>query len=102
MADEIATVELTLQRPRRGNPLRDLSTMRSVEELPPYIAEVVAAVAQGIQTSREFARVQKISISNASERFRVARQLGWIVPANRRYYPREGIRYTLNPSKSLQ
>jgi len=48
--------------------------MRSVAELPPYIAEVVTAVAEGVQTSREFATGRKISISNASKRFRVALQ----------------------------
>jgi hypothetical protein len=60
----------------------------------------VQAVAEGVQTSREFATLRGISISNASERFRVARRLGWIVPMDGRYLPRQGFRYTLNPSKS--
>ncbi len=34
------------------------------------------AVAEGMQTSRQFAESRGISINNASERFRVARRLG--------------------------
>ena len=40
--------------------------------------EVVAAIADGIQTTRDFAARRDISISNARERFRVARELGWL------------------------
>jgi hypothetical protein len=52
-----------------------------------------------METSREFAKARGISITNASERFRIARKLGWIVPADGRYLPREGIRYKLDPLK---
>ena len=78
--------------------MRDLAADTSTSELPHYIAEAVKAVAAGIQTSREFATLRGISITNASERFRVARQLGWIVPVDGRYLLRQGIRYTLNRS----
>ena len=93
-------MDLPFQPPAGGTPPRDLAEIRDVADLPLYIAEAVRAVAAGIQTAREFATLRGISISNASERFRVARRLGWIVPVDGRYLPREGIRYTVNPSKS--
>jgi hypothetical protein len=52
----------------------DLAATASIAGLPPYIAEVVTAVAEGIQTSQEFAKVRGISISSASERFQMARR----------------------------
>jgi hypothetical protein len=56
--------------------------IQSAEGLPPYLAEVVEAVTAGIQTTREFANRQNISISNSSERFRLALKLGWITREN--------------------
>jgi hypothetical protein len=70
--------------------------VQSVEELPRYLAEVVELVSAGIQTTREFAERQSISISNASERFRVARKLGWIERVEEEYKLRQGFRYTLS------
>jgi hypothetical protein len=70
--------ELRFDPPRRGNRPRDLSSIQSVEGLPPYLAEVVEAVTDGIHTTREYAERHNISISNACVRFRVARKLGWI------------------------
>jgi hypothetical protein len=93
-------VDLLFQPPASANPPRDLAATTSAADLPPYIAEVVKAVAEGVQTSREFAKARGISISNASERFRLARGLGWIVPVDGRYLPREGIRYALGLSFS--
>ena len=85
--------ELRFDPPRRGNRTRELSSIQSVEDLPPYLAEVVEAVANGIQTTREFADRQHISISNASERFRVARELGWIRLSNNDASKRKSYRY---------
>ena len=75
---DFEVTELRYEQPRRGNRKRDLSSIQSIDDLPPYIADVVRAVVAGVQTTREFAERQHISISNASERFRVARTLGWI------------------------
>jgi hypothetical protein len=92
---DFVVTELRFDSPRRGNRSRDLSLVQSVEELPPYLAEVVEAVAAGIQTTREFAQRQNISISNASERFRVARKLGWIDRVDETPESRRGFRYRL-------
>jgi hypothetical protein len=62
----------------RGNRPRDTTSIQTVDELLRYHAQVVEAIADGIETTREFASRQDISVSNASERFRVARELGWI------------------------
>jgi Tfp pilus assembly protein PilZ len=75
-----------------------LEAIRDIADLPPYIAEVVRAMADGVETSREFAQIRGISITNASERFRVAGRLGWIVPVDGLYLPRQGIRYRLGPN----
>ncbi len=98
-AAEARTVDLSLQPPDRVGPARDLAALSGNAELPPYIVEVVKAVAQGVQTSREFATHRGIFITNASERFRAARRLGWIVPVDGRYLPRGGIRYRMSPSR---
>jgi hypothetical protein len=93
---DFVVTELRFDSPRRGNRSRDLNSIGSIDELPPYIAQVVEAVAAGMQTTREFAVRQNISISNASERFRVACKLGWITRADDAYQPRKGFRYVLN------
>lgn len=98
-ASEARTVDLPLQPPSGGAPPRDLAAITSIADLPACIAEVVRAVAEGVQTTREFARTRGISISNASERFRAGRRLGWIVPVDGRYLPRQGIRYRLDPAR---
>lgn len=92
---QVRAVDLPLLPTASANPPRGLAGISSITDLPPYIAEVVEAVAQGVQTSREFATLHGISISNASERFRVARSLGWIVPVDGRYLTRQGMRYRL-------
>ena len=97
-ASDVRAVDLPLELPVPGRQPHDLASIRDIDELPPYIAEVVKAVACGAHTSREFAQVRGISISNASERFRVARRLGWIVPIDGRYLLRQGIRYIFDPS----
>ena len=66
MAVEARTMELALQPLASVRPPRDLPVIRDIAELPPYIAEVVMAVAEGVETSREFARLRGVSISNAS------------------------------------
>ena len=58
--EDFAVTELRLEKPRRGPRPRDLTSIQSVDELPPYLAEVVKAVAAGIQTTREFAERQNI------------------------------------------
>jgi hypothetical protein len=75
VAAEARSVDLALQPPVRVSPPRDLGAIRDSADLPPYIAEVAKAVADGIRTSRKFAKARGISISNASERFRVAHRL---------------------------
>jgi hypothetical protein len=100
VADFAATVELTLQRPLLPGPGPNLASITRLDELPHYLREVVTAVAEGVPTSTEFAKVRGISISNASERFRLARRFGWITPADGRYLARQGLRYTLDPSKA--
>ena len=69
--------------------------------MPAYIAEAVNVVAAGVQTSRQFAMLRGISIPNASERFRMARKLGWVAPVEGRYLPRQGIRHTSYLSTAL-
>jgi DNA-directed RNA polymerase specialized sigma24 family protein len=100
VAAEVRTVDLVLQPTAGVSPPRDLAALTSIAELPPYFAEVVKAVAGGVQTSREFAKSRGISITNASERLRLARRLGWIVPSDGRYLPRQGIRYRLDPTQA--
>lgn len=95
-AAEARTVDLPLETPSGGTPPRDLAAIASVADLPAYIAEAVRAVAAGVETSREFAAIRGISITNASERFRQARRMGLIIPVDGRYHAREGIRYTAN------
>ena len=80
---------------------RDLAAIASIADLAPYIAEIVKAVAQNVETSREFAKTRGIPVTNASERFRVARRLGLVVPVDGTYLPRQGIRYRLAPCRSL-
>jgi hypothetical protein len=84
---DACVVDLSLHPPEPIGSSPDLAAITSIAELPPYVAEVVNAVAQVVQTSREFATLRGISISKASERFRVARRLGWIVPMDGRYLP---------------
>ena len=74
--------------------MRDLGATASIDDLPPYIAEVVKAVAEGVQTSREFANVRGISISNARP------GVGSVLPVDARDLPRQGICCTLNPARS--
>ena len=73
---KVRTVELPLHPPAQANPVRELTAKATLSEPPPYIAEGVRAVAEGIQTSQGFARARGISITNASERSRTARRLG--------------------------
>src|SRR4051794_10626001 len=76
--EDFAVTELHFERPRRGPRPRPLTSIQTVDELPPYLAEVVKAVANGVETTREFAERQNVSIGAARERFRVAKNLGWI------------------------
>jgi hypothetical protein len=92
-------VDLALRPPAPVSSPRDLGAIRDICDLPPYIAEVEKAAAEGVQTSQEFAGVRDISISSASERFRIARKLGWVVPVDGRYLPRQGIRCALDSSR---
>jgi len=92
---DFVVTELPLERPRRGKQPRGLQTIAMIEGLPRYLAEVVIAVADGIQTTREFAERQDISIGAARERFRVTCKLGWIVRADDEHQPGTGFRYIL-------
>ena len=65
-------MDLAIQAPDRASPPRGLRAISSMAELPPYIAEVVKAVAEGVRTWQELAKVSGVSISNASQRYRVA------------------------------
>ena len=93
--DDFVVTELRLERPRRGKQPRDLRAISTVEELPRYVAEVLQAVADGIQTTRAFAARQNVSIGAARERFRVTYQLGWIARADDEHHPSTGFRYML-------
>jgi hypothetical protein len=88
----LPSVDLALQLPAPAQAPLVLSAMSRIEDLPPYIAEVVEAVATGVQISKEFARTRGMSITNASEHFREARRLSCIVPVDGRYPSCQGIR----------
>ena len=94
--EDFVVTELRLARPRRGKQPRELRAISTVDELPRYLAEVVQAVANGVQTTREFAARQNVSIGAARERFRVACKLGWIARVDDECQPRQGFRYLLN------
>ena len=85
---EICVVDLALRLHARVSPIRGLAAITSLADLPARVAEVVKAVAERTYTSGGFAQARSISISNASERFRVARQVGWTVPVDGRYLHR--------------
>jgi hypothetical protein len=55
-----------------GHSPRGLGTVTSISGLPPCIAKVLKAVADGVEPARQFATLRGIAITNASERFRVA------------------------------
>jgi hypothetical protein len=93
--DHLVTERPIVSHPR-DNRLRDLAAVTNRTKLPGYILEVVESVGEGIQTTREFAARQDISISTPSERFRVAYKLGWIARVDCEYGPRKGYRYMLN------
>jgi hypothetical protein len=87
--------ELGLEKPRRGPRPRPLTSIQTVDDLPPYVREVVNAVAGGTETTREFAERQNVSIGAARERFRVAKNLGWIRVSNKSVLQSEGFRYVI-------
>lgn len=99
---EVGTEDLALQPTVGSSAQKQLAAVRDITGLPIYVSEVVQAVAAGVQTSHEFAKLRGMSVTNSSERFRVARRLARITPVDGRYLPPEGTRYTSDPSRSPQ